>query len=312
MKTKNYYLAASFILATLSQFSLAETLEQCGDILRYAARDISSQVTFSDQRKYYYQQLCKNSSNGFGLDYKDAQTVLGFSYSSKDDYCKAEQSFDTNTNYSRIDSNLVVRNALDSYVQCRALSKEGISTSVTMPPSNNPLIFSLGIKRTSSNPQTIQTVTIDPDVVSCSTQKNGRSFLLNKKVNDISYKLPNSEARWTMSCTRKNTSDTNGNKTYMPVQLIVTTTAGDLPIALSEMGLAASNWANDLNNRISGIKISMDRHGKKEDTMDIDSPNAAKDCNNNDVAYGFSTSDAANALDFWRCATINLVIPPVK
>jgi len=246
------------VLAALSPLLRAQSTEQCGDVLKYAARDVKSQVTFSDQRKYYYQKVCKDSSSGFGIDYKDATSVLGLSYTSKDDYCKNEQSFDTNTSYSRIDSSYVVQNALDAYVQCRALSVKGIATSVTIPPGENPTVFSIGVQRTSSEPQTVQTVSLDPESVSCATQKDGKIYVLNQKANDISYALPESKAKWSLVCTRNGTTDASGNKTFGPVQLILTTTAGDLPISLPGIGIAANTWANELRNENNLISQRLD------------------------------------------------------
>lgn len=247
-----------FTLVVSSVVLRAEAVEQCGDILRYAARDVRSQVTFSDQRKYYYQKVCKDSSTGLGINFTDAVSVLGLSYTSKEDYCKNEQSFDTSTSYSRIDSSLVVQNALDAYVQCRALSAKGIATSVTMPPGDNPTVFSIGVQRISSEPQTVQYVSLDPDVVSCTVQKDGELRQLNQKANAISFALPESKAKWSMVCTRTPTSDANGNKTYPPVQLILTTTAGDLPISLPGIGLASSTWVSDLRaeNSVISKKIT--------------------------------------------------------
>ncbi len=247
-----------FGLALVSFSTSLRADEQCGDILRYAARDVKSQVTFSDQRKYYYQKVCKDSSSGLGIDYKDATSLLGLSYTSKDDYCKNEQSFDTNTSYSRIDSSLVVQNALDAYVQCRALNVKGIATSMTMPPGDNPTVFSIGVQRVSSEPQMVQYVSLDPDIVSCTMQKDGELHQLNKKANAISFVLPESKAKWSMVCTRNAISDANGNKSYGQVQLILATTAGDLPISLPGIGLASNNWASDLRkeNNVVSNKLS--------------------------------------------------------
>jgi hypothetical protein len=254
MKTSSMEVLIGFLLVATSPLVRAQSVEHCGDVLRYASRDVKTQVTYSDQRKYYYQRVCKDAASGIGIDYKDATAVLGLSYSSKDEYCKNEQSFDTNTSYSRIDSSY----ALDAYVQCRALSVKGIVTSVTMPPTDNPTVFSIGVQRISSDPQTIQTVSLDPGSVNCAVQKDGKIFNLNEVSNDISYALPESKAKWSLVCTRKSNSDADGNKTYGPVQLILTTTAGDLPFSLPGIGMASNNWASDLRNESNLISQRLD------------------------------------------------------
>lgn len=258
----------------------AESTELCGDILKYASRDVQSQVTFNDQKKYYYEKVCKDSNAGLGINYKDAASVLGLSYLSKEAYCNDQQSFNTNTSYSRADSSYVVRNALDAYVQCRALNEKGITTSVTMPPTDNPTLFSIGIQNNGPFAPIIQTVSFDPDSVSCTTQKGKKLSTLNKNVNNISYVLPYNKDKWSLLCNRKANSDVDGNKTYGPVQLIVTTTAGDLPISLSAIGIASENWASGLRSENFLISQKLDVLSQRLDAFrnEVSSPSIIAQC----------------------------------
>lgn len=281
MKTLSKRFLVGLFLITLSPLMRAESTELCGDILRYASKNVESQVTFNDQRKYYYEKVCKDSSTGIGINYKDAVKALGLSYSSKDAYCKDQQSFDINTSYSRIDSSYVVQNALSAYVQCRALNEKGIITSVTIPPTDNPTVFSIGIQNNSPSAPTIQTVSFDPETVSCTTQKSRRLSVLNKSVNNIAYVLPNNKDKWSLVCNRKNKTDSEGNKTYAPVQLIVTTTAGDLPLSLPSIGSASSSW-------VSGLRSENILFSQKLDTLS-QSLNALK-------------NEASNQSLFFQCS----------
>jgi hypothetical protein len=237
----------------------AEDPESCGDILRYASRDVTSSVNFSDVRKYYYNQVCKNASTGAGLSFGDADLSLGLSYSSKDDYCANEKTFDLSTNYSRQDASIVVGTALSAYVQCRSLSSAGINTYITVPPTANPIVFSVQISRSSANPVTITQVRLsDSSGVSCSTTVRGKIKPLEGLVTDIGYALPQSSARWALSCTRQSTAGTSGT-TFNPIQLIVSTTQGDLPVSFSGVGLAANNWASDIKGQISVTQDAVSR-----------------------------------------------------
>lgn len=241
------------LISGLTQIAFAEETESCGDILRYASRDVLHDVSFSDQRKYYYQKVCKSASSNAGIDYKDAGAVLGLSYSSKDDYCKAEQSFDASTSYNQADSSVVVRGSLDAYVACRALSAKGVATTVSLPPGETPTVFSVSVQRRSSMPQTVDTLAIDPETVACSSQSNGQAQTFDKAFNVIGFQLPQSEAQWSLLCTRKPLVSPNGNRTYGPVQLILTTSAGSLPISLPQMGYAAGAWATELQSETAAV-----------------------------------------------------------
>jgi hypothetical protein len=246
-------MAASILLSGLAPLASAEEVESCGDILRYASRDVRHDVSFSDQRKYYYQNVCKMAGSGFGIDYKDASSALGFSYSSKDEYCKAEQSLNTNTNYNQADSSLVVRSSLDAYVACRALSAKGVATSISMPPGETPTVFSISVKRLSSLPQSVDSLAIDPEAVSCSSQNNGQVQSYDKAFNVVGFQLPQSEAQWSLLCTRKAAVNSNGNRTYGSVQLILTTSSGALPISLPQAGYASGAWATELQGETAAI-----------------------------------------------------------
>ena len=263
MKAK-FCCAITLLVSSFTATAVAQEVESCGDILRYASRDVRRDVSFSDQRKYYYRNVCKSSNTGIGIDYKDATSALGLSYSSKDDYCKGEQSFDTNTNYNQADSSLVVRNSLDAYVACRALSTKGVVTSVSLPPSDTPTVFSISVQRKSSMPQSVDSLAIDPTTVSCNAQNNGQAQSLDKNFNVIGFQLPQSDAQWSLICTRKPVVDSIGNRNYGPVQLILTTSAGALPISLPQIGYAAGAWVSELRSdtttlakKLSSMEVTM-------------------------------------------------------
>ncbi|MDQ4624410.1 hypothetical protein [Janthinobacterium lividum] len=248
MKTLPFCVATLFISISACPV-VAQEPESCGDILRYASRDVRHDVSFSDQRKYYYKNVCTSSNTGLGIDYKDATSALGLSYTSKDAYCKGEQSFDTNTSYSQADSSLVVRNSLDAYVACRALSTKGVATSVSMPANDSPTVFSISVQRKSAAPQSVESLAIDPAAVSCNAQTNGEIQTLNKEFNVIGFQLPQSEAQWSLICSRKPfINPATANRTYAPVQLILTTSSGALPISLPQIGYAAGAWASELRS----------------------------------------------------------------
>jgi hypothetical protein len=268
----SFRIAGSLLLALAGWSGIARAAdsESCGDVLRYASRDVTSSVTYSDLRKAYYNQVCTSTTSSGGLSFGDASIALGLSYSSKDDYCQHEQSWASSTNYSRQDASLVVSGALTAYVQCRALSRAGINTYITVPPTDSPAVFSVQISRSSATPVSVSAVRLsDPAAVSCSAAAGGQTRPIQGLVTNINYALPQSDARWSLSCTRKGTANTTGTS-YNPVQLIVSTTQGDLPVAFSGVGLAANVWANtlrgeitaqinslntDLNNLASGLRV---------------------------------------------------------
>jgi len=72
-----------------------------------------------------------------------------------------------------------------------------------------------------------------------------------------------------------------------------------------------NNLTNRVNNtqaRIGGIALTITRNPA---LFDIAATGEEKNCGGNDVVYGFRTALNNNqALDMWRCATINLAIPP--
>lgn len=233
--------------------------ENCGEILRYSSRNITHKVSGSDQRKYYYKQICEHSGIGVGIDYKDAEAVFGFSFSSKDEYCSNEKKYDLNTSYTSESSNLVVAESLSAYVKCRALNKEGINTAITLSSPIDPVMFSIAINRASQYPVTINDVRLDPKLVECTSRIDEKLKRLISSSNLISYALPESSEKWTMSCTRKPRIDSNLSKSFDPVQLIVTTSAGDLPLSLNGFGLVADVWASDLRYEINSIGQSVDK-----------------------------------------------------
>lgn len=240
---------------TLSpHLSQAQDQESCGDILRYASRDISKGVTYSDQRKYFYNKVCRNNDSGINLSYKDVTTALGLSYSSKEEYCSGEKSYDTNINYSQAESSIVVRNSLDAYVACRSLSDKGVLTSLTMPAGEAPIVFALNAQRRSAQPQSVDSLALNPDAVACTSIRDGQSQVLDKQYNTIGFQLPESSAQWSLLCTRKYISDPQGNRTFLPVQMVLTTSAGSFPVSLPQAGYAAGAWTNEL--RAENISIS--------------------------------------------------------
>jgi len=245
--------AVAVLTSSLSTVVVADENESCGDILRYASRDVRHSVSFSDQRKFYFQKVCKSGSSGVGIDYKDAASALGLSYSSKDEYCKSEQSFDNSTSYDQIDSSVVVRSSLDAYVACRALSAKGVATSLSMPPGDTPTVFSISVQRRSPVPQTIDSLTIDPATVACNSLNKGQVQSFDNQFNSIGFELPQSEAQWSLVCVRKASTEPEGNRSYGPVQLILTTSSGALPISLPAVGYAAGAWAAELRNETSSL-----------------------------------------------------------
>jgi len=306
--------------AGLANAPSAGATESCGDLLRFASRDMRTSTTYDDQRKFFYEAICKGSGKSGNLNYEDANSALGLGYTSKDEYCSAEQSATSSISYSRNDSSLVVREALDAYYRCRALETRGIAADISLPVDQPPVVFSVGIARTGSDKQTIHSVRLsDTAALECTALKDGKQIPLSETANAIAFELPESKSRWTMSCTRKGRDDGAGNVSYPPVQLIVTTSGGDLPLALPEVGLASATWARDLRNemraqiervqtRVDGLSLLVDR---KPAVYDMAGAGQSADCNGNEIVYGFIGAQSSNqALDMWKCAEFRLSVPP--
>lgn len=231
----------------------AQQTENCGDILRYASRNITSSVSFADLRKYYYSNVCSSNQTGLGISFKDATDALGLTYSNKDDYCRGEKSFDSSNTYSRQDASLVVNGALTAYVQCRTLSSQGINTYVSIPPADTPTVFSIGISRSSANPVTITAVRIDrPSAVNCAAVSGNKTTEMKTSLTRINVALPQSDDRWSLTCSRVGQSVTDGTS-FDPVQVILSTTRGDFPFSLVGGGLAANNWAQSIKDSIAKL-----------------------------------------------------------
>lgn len=231
----------------------AQTNESCGDILRYSSRDVRKDVSFSDLRLYYYQKVCTSDSADVGISYGDASEALGFNFKSKSDYCKAEEVATKDTKFSQVDSSIVVRNSLDAYVACRAISDKGVEMSVVLPPVDSPTVFSISVQRRSAQPQSVNSLVIDPDAVICSAEKDGQQQAFDKQFNLIGYNLPQSDAKWSLLCTRKASVDGNNNKTYPPTQLILTTSAGALPVYLPQSSYASGSWTSQLRGEVVAL-----------------------------------------------------------
>lgn len=249
---KLYINAALVLLATGTMSNaIAEANESCGDILRYASRDVRRDVSFSDLRLYYYQRVCSSDNAGLDISYGDASQALGFNFTSKSEYCKAEESATKNTKFSKTDSSIVVRNSLDAYVACRAISDKGINMSVVLPPVESPTVFSIIVQRLSSLPQSVNSLILDPEAVICSAEKDGQQQTLNQPFNSINFNLPQSDAKWSLLCTRKAVVDSSNNKTYPPTQLILTTSAGALPVYLPQSSYASGTWTSELRGDVA-------------------------------------------------------------
>lgn len=147
--------ALGLLAAGVGSSATAESKESCGDILRYASRDVRKDVSFSDLRLYYFQKVCKSDDSSVGMSYGDATQALGFNFTSKSEYCKAEESATKDTKFTQADSSLVVRNSLDAYVACRGISDKGVDMSVVLPPVDAPTVFSISVQRRSAQPQSV-------------------------------------------------------------------------------------------------------------------------------------------------------------
>ncbi|WBV41593.1 hypothetical protein [Pseudoroseomonas cervicalis] len=304
--------------------ALAQGSENCGDILRYASRDYSRTVSYNDQRKYFYNSVCRGELSGFNVSFRDANQALGLSYSSKENYCSEEKKFDEANSYNQSDSNRVVTAALETYAQCRALEGQGIITKITTSGGADVTAFQISIYRTGSFSRSISTITVDdPKAVDCSFKGgSGDSTRVSNIHTDVNYVLPENGGSWSLSCARNGNPNASGDRTYPRVRLIVGTTApfGGIAINFEEMGSAGSVWANDLrsqinaridalNSRVSGIKIVTTPDLK---ILDIASPKGERGCDNvNQFVYWFKGAEINNqSLDIFRCATVQLVVPP--
>jgi len=314
--------AALSVSVCIGSQALAQGAENCGDILRYASRDYSRTVSYNDQRKYFYKAVCQDESSGFGVSFKDASQALGLNYSSKDNYCSEEKKFDQATSYNRTDSNIVVTAALETYAQCRALEGQGIVTRLTTSGGGDVTAFQLSVHRTGAFSRAVSTVTVDdPTAVDCTFKGGpGASTPVTAVHTDVDYALPENGGTWSLSCTRKGTKTTSGDMTYPRVRLIVGTTAplGGIAINFEETGLAGSAWANELkaqltalNGRVSGIKIVATP--APGGPLDIGVSNGQLGCQGpNQFVYWFQGATFGNqALDMFKCATVQLVVPPV-
>jgi hypothetical protein len=113
-------------------------------------------------------------------------------------------------------------------------------------------------------PQSVDSLAIDPTTVSCNAQNNGQAQSLDKNFNVIGFQLPQSDAQWSLICTRKPVVDSIGNRNYGPVDLILTTSAGALPISLPQIGYAAGAWVSELRSdtttlakKLSSMEVTM-------------------------------------------------------
>jgi len=67
------------------------------------------------------------------------------------------------------------------------------------------------------------------------------------------------------------------------------------------------NSIDHLDSRINGISLNIVRN---PNVYDIANLGGARDCDHNQVAYGFNNSPGStSSLDMWRCATFELLIP---
>ncbi|MGX0963198.1 hypothetical protein AB7M63_003647 [Bradyrhizobium japonicum] len=294
----------------------ADDSGSCTDALRYASRNYINQVSYSDQRKFFYKAVCEASGTSLGLDYRSADVALGLNYTSKDDYCSHEKSYDQATQYDQRNSSIVVEQALETFLQCRALKDAGIEAKLTVP-AGEVTVFEVKVTRVGSNQASVTSVTIDdPNAVACKFKGAGNSRATSGTHTDVDYSLPNNSGTWSLACVRK-TVVSAGVTTYPRVKLIVGTSAGTggFPISLDEVGLATGAWANDLkkqvaglNARVDGVRLSVKdsstvRHNPIGENLGCEAPNQFVNWFEGDQSFG-------GHIRGFRCATLELVVPP--
>ena len=102
------------MLFLVSSATIRGQNDPCAAVLTATGRNEFRNVQESDLRAYFYKQTCGNKATDPGLSFAAAQTSLGLSYSSRDEYCNAEQSQNAQHYFNYQATSMVVEKSLEA------------------------------------------------------------------------------------------------------------------------------------------------------------------------------------------------------
>jgi hypothetical protein len=120
-------IVSAFCLVLIA-VTLCSAQDSCRPALELAGRNLVTETSFSDQKDYYYHQVCEAHSkqeqtDAFGKYKEVIQLSFSKDFSEASNFCDSMRTESSHTQFHTVNSNTVVPQALEVWLKCRELSE---------------------------------------------------------------------------------------------------------------------------------------------------------------------------------------------
>ena len=219
---------------------------ECAAALTETGRNELLSISQIDREAYHYKKVCESSGTDVGAEFEKAKVVLGFSFSTRQEYCSAEQSRLANHQFDFLRTSTVVEKALDSWLKCIDINRRGIKFTPQVERTRLVLTLERSARATGRIDGILPTAG-----TTCKAPIRQRTTVLGETVN---FTLSTRDA-WTIVCDRASrASAVTPDATVFPeTNVTLLTSEGGFSITLPEEPLGAERWATDIDARLDRI-----------------------------------------------------------
>jgi hypothetical protein len=242
--------------------SFGQSDDGCRDVLTYAARNYSAETLDSAILVRTYSQYCEGTEIRSGTSFSAGLSAVveaipikfnlgtGSTEQRLKHFCKTFHSeYKAHENFYQ-EVSTVAEGSVKAWSACKNLAGQG----VLFRPKMGRTQVIIEVARTSASPASVQGVTYDSKLMSCSVpstdKKNDRSPA------DQSTTKALSDAYWPITCVR-HPQRQSGTVFYPGVEISVGTTKGAFLLPVSEDALFERQWASDFSAELSKMKTEI-------------------------------------------------------
>jgi hypothetical protein len=220
--------------------------EGCAAALTQTGRNELLQISQRDRRAYFWHQVCSANATDVEGNFQKAAITLGLSYKSSSEYCEAERSEFASYDFDYTRASTVVEKALDSWLACIRLWRNGILLTPRVAPESLVLTLERGSKGVGQVNRVIADAGTICTAVIGSTEKRLSGV--------INYVLPNDKT-WNINCVRKAVpSSTMVGATVLPATTVtLDTSEGAFSLTLDAAPRGPESWATNIDQQIRNL-----------------------------------------------------------
>jgi hypothetical protein len=252
-------LVAALLSLVFSFVAIAQD-DSCRDVLIYSARNESVETTDEASAARVYDQYCENDSVRAGTQFgasldavvKAIPIKFGLNAGSSEErlksFCKVFSSDYTARKAHYQAMSQVVNESTRAWLACKQLAGQG----VLFKPALAKTQAVIEVSRTNAAPTTVQGITYDKSLLTCTVPNSDQSNKPLTAANDTNKTLKD-DSKWTITCTRLSKAGPAGETLYPDADISVSTSRGTFLLPIPADAQLPYRWASQFETRLGQL-----------------------------------------------------------